>query len=151
MTNELLNEWKKEKIVEDGDIVLAGVSGGADSVCLLLMLEQLQKKTDFLLEAVHVEHGIRGEESRKDAAFVKTLCQDHGIRCHIFSVEVPLFAEKHGLGLEEAARILRYDCYKKAAESVKKEFPEKHIMRRITQKRFCFRWCAEADWMGCVA
>ena len=106
MTNELLNEWKKEKIVEDGDIVLAGVSGGADSVCLLLMLEQLQKKTDFLLEAVHVEHGIRGEESRKDAAFVKNLCQDHGIRCHIFSVEVPLFAEKHGLGLEEAARIL---------------------------------------------
>ena len=68
MTNELLNEWKKEKIVEDGDIVLAGVSGGADSVCLLLMLEQLQKKTDFLLEAVHVEHGIRGEESRKDAS-----------------------------------------------------------------------------------
>ena len=127
MTNELLNEWKKEKIVEDGDIVLAGVSGGADSVCLLLMLEQLQKKTDFLLEAVHVEHGIRGEESRKDAAFVKTLCQDHGIRCHIFSVEVPVFAEKHGLGLEEAARILRYDCYKKAAESVKKEFPDKKI------------------------
>ena len=120
MTNELLNEWKKEKIVEDGDIVLAGVSGGADSVCLLLMLEQLQKKTDFLLEAVHVEHGIRGEESRKDAAFVKNLCKDHGIRCHIFSVEVPVFAEKHGLGLEEAARILRYDCYKKAAESVKK-------------------------------
>lgn len=38
---------EKEKIVEDGDIVLAGVSGGADSVCLLLMLEQLQKKTDF--------------------------------------------------------------------------------------------------------
>lgn len=127
MTNELLNEWKKEKIVEDGDIVLAGVSGGADSVCLLLMLEQLQKKTDFLLEAVHVEHGIRGEESRKDAAFVKNLCQDHGIRCHIFSVEVPVFAEKHGLGLEEAARILRYDCYKKAAESVKKKFPEKKI------------------------
>ena len=47
MTNELLNEWKKEKIVEDGDIVLAGVSGGADSVCLLLMLEQLQKKQIF--------------------------------------------------------------------------------------------------------
>ena len=48
MTNELLNEWKKEKIVEDGDIVLAGVSGGADSVCLLLMLEQLQKKQIFI-------------------------------------------------------------------------------------------------------
>ena len=46
---ELLNEWKKEKIVEDGDIVLAGVSGGADSVCLLLMLEQLQEKNRFFI------------------------------------------------------------------------------------------------------
>ena len=150
MTNELLNEWKKEKIVEDGDIVLAGVSGGADSVCLLLMLEQLQKKTDFLLEAVHVEHGIRGEESRKDAAFVKNLCQDHGIRCHIFSVEVPLFAEKHGLGLEEAARILRYDCYKKAAESVKEEFPELPVYAYFQPPRWLcrvgdFRSIEEAD------
>ena len=47
MTNELLNEWKKEKIVEDGDIVLAGVSGGADSVCLLLMLSSYRKKQIF--------------------------------------------------------------------------------------------------------
>ncbi len=127
MTNELLNEWKKEKIVEDGDVVLAGVSGGADSVCLLLMLEQLQEKIDFSLEAVHVEHGIRGEESREDAAFVETLCKNHGIKCHTFSMEVPAFAEEHGLGLEEAARILRYDCYKKAAKGVKKEFAEKKI------------------------
>ena len=158
MTNELLNEWKKEKIVEDGDIVLAGVSGGADSVCLLLMLEQLQKKTDFLLEAVHVEHGIRGEESRKDAAFVKNLCQDHGIRCHIFSVEVPLL---RFLPLSYNSHILKCALLPPSQDHVSpqiQELPLKRrsglrwrIMRRITQKRFCFRWCAEADWMGCVA
>ena len=70
MTRELLNEWKREKLVEAEDVVLAGVSGGADSVCLLLLLEQFQKQVDFTLEAVHVEHGIRGEQSRIDAAFV---------------------------------------------------------------------------------
>ena len=91
-----------------------------------------------------------GKRAGKMQRFVKNLCQDHGIRCHIFSVEVPVFAEKHGLGLSEARRILRYECYKKAAESVKRNFKRRlnlrwRIMRRITQKRFCFRWCAEAD------
>ena len=127
MTNELLNEWKKEKIVEDGDIVLAGVSGGADSVCLLLMLEQLQKKTDFLLEAVHVEHGIRGEESRKDAAFVKNLCQDHGIRCHIFSVEVPFL---RFLPLSYNSHILKCALLPPSQDHVSpqiQELPEKKI------------------------
>ena len=60
-----------EGLVKSGDVVLAGVSGGADSVCLLLMLLEYRKHCDFLLEAVHVEHGIRGEASRRDAAFVK--------------------------------------------------------------------------------
>lgn len=142
--------------MEDGDIVLAGVSGGADSVCLLLMLEQLQKKQIFIGSSPCGAWHPWGREPERRCV-CENLCQDHGIRCHIFSVEVPVFAEKHGLGLEEAARILRYDCYKKAAESVKRNFRKRrlnlrwHIMRRITQKRFCFRWCAEADWMGCVA
>ena len=127
MTRELLNEWKREKIVEAEDVVLAGVSGGADSVCLLLLLEQFQKQVDFTLEAVHVEHGIRGEHSRSDAAFVEELCEKHGIVCHTFSVDVPDFAKQHGIGLEEAARILRYDSYKKAAKAARREFPGKKI------------------------
>ena len=64
-----------EGLVKSGDVVLAGVSGGADSVCLLLMLLEYRKHCDFLLEAVHVEHGIRGEASRRDAAFVKRLAK----------------------------------------------------------------------------
>ena len=48
-----------EGLVKSGDVVLAGVSGGADSVCLLLMLLEYRKHCDFFLEAVHVEHGIR--------------------------------------------------------------------------------------------
>ena len=58
-----------EGLVKSGDVVLAGVSGGADSVCLLLMLLEYRKHCDFRLEAVHVEHGIRGDASRRDQFF----------------------------------------------------------------------------------
>ena len=57
-------------MIENGDHVVAGVSGGADSVCLLRVLCELRECMGFSLSAVHVEHGIRGAESLSDAAFV---------------------------------------------------------------------------------
>ena len=105
-----------EGLVKSGDVVLAGVSGGADSVCLLLMLLEYRKHCDFLLEAVHVEHGIRGDASRRDAAFVKKLCEKRGVCCRIYPVDVPAYAKGHGLGVVEAARKLRYECFREAAE-----------------------------------
>lgn len=58
-------------MIENGDHVVAGVSGGADSVCLLRVLCELRECMGFSLSAVHVEHGIRGAESLSDAAFVR--------------------------------------------------------------------------------
>lgn len=84
-----------EGLVKSGDVVLAGVSGGADSVCLLLMLLEYRKHCDFFLEAVHVEHGIRGDASRRDAAFVKRLCEKRGVCCRIYPVDVPAYAKGH--------------------------------------------------------
>ena len=60
MFNKVLQDCRKEKLIEKGDCVLAGVSGGADSVCLLLLLCKLREKIKFSLQVVHVEHGIRG-------------------------------------------------------------------------------------------
>ena len=57
-----VTEWiKKEALICEGDTVIVGVSGGADSVCLLRILLELQQTLQFSLGAVHVEHGIRGE------------------------------------------------------------------------------------------
>ena len=106
--------WQQHQIVQD-DVVLAAVSGGADSVCLLLLLKQLQKKINFTLEVIHVEHGIRGQESRQDAAFVKDLCRRQGIFMHLYEVDVPSFSKEKGIGAEEAARILRYEAFEKEA------------------------------------
>ena len=112
MFQKILQYCKKENLIQRGDCVLAGVSGGADSVCMLLVLVYLKKEMGFHLEAVHVEHGIRGAESVEDAVFVEQLCKEQGIPLQSFFVQAAVYAAEHKLGLEEAARILRYDCYK---------------------------------------
>lgn len=102
-------------MVSPKDRIIVGVSGGADSVGLLLVLYALFKEMDITLEVVHVEHGIRGEESLKDAEFVTDLCQRMGLPCHKISVDVPSYSRKMGMGLEEAARVLRYEAFSKLA------------------------------------
>lgn len=116
MLRKVLQYCKREKLIENGDYVLVGVSGGADSVCLLRLLKALQNEIGFFLEVVHVEHGIRGIESENDAAFVIRLCEELEIPMQLFFVDAVAYAKEQKIGLEEAARILRYDCYAQAAE-----------------------------------
>ena len=115
MTEQVFEKIREKKLIREGDTVLIGVSGGADSVCLLFLLRELQRELPFSIEAVHIEHGIRGEESRKDALFVENLCKKLNVPCVVYTEDVPGFAKEHGLGLEEAARIRRYACYEKRA------------------------------------
>ena len=106
---------EQQNMIVPGDKVLVGLSGGADSVALLLVLKELVEKKDFSLEAIHVEHGIRGAESKADEAFAKALCQSQGIKFQTVSVDVPAFCKESGLGMEEAARLLRYEVFQKMA------------------------------------
>ena len=87
-----------------GKKLLAAVSGGADSMCLLHLLWS----RGFDVTAAHFEHGIRGEESLRDAAFVRDYCVEKGIPFVISRADVPAYAKEKGLGLEQAARELRY-------------------------------------------
>ena len=96
-----------------GSRVLCAVSGGADSMCLL---HWLHTQPDLELTAAHFEHGIRGEESLRDAAFVEAFCQRLGILCVTEHADVPTYAREMGLGLEEAARELRYAFLERTAD-----------------------------------
>lgn len=127
MINEIYDRIKRKKLIESKDVVIVGLSGGADSVCLLLVLQEIRKKMDFILWAVHVEHGIRGEESRADAAFAKELCKERDVFFRLYEEDIPSYAKKMGLGLEEAARIRRYECYKAAVKEAGKQFPENSV------------------------
>lgn len=116
MIKKVRNFMEKHHMTEPGDRIFLGVSGGADSVCLCLVLAELSEKMGFALEVVHVEHGIRGEESRQDAAFVQQLCEKLGVPYRRRDVDVPAYARKNHLGEEEAARILRYREFARAAD-----------------------------------
>lgn len=107
---------EKYQMIAEGDTVIVGISGGADSVCLLLVLLELQREISFAIRAVHVEHGIRGEESREDAAFVKRLCEDKKIPFIQYNYNVPQIAKERGTSEEEAGRMLRYEVFGKEAE-----------------------------------
>ena len=98
---------EKQNLIEKGDRVLLGLSGGADSVCLFYLLLGLREELGFELRAAHVHHGIRAE-AEKDALYVEELCRQEGIRCCIFREDIPAYAAKQGVGEEEAGRILRY-------------------------------------------
>ncbi len=107
-----MEEWNMAK---KGDCIAAAVSGGADSVCLLLLLKELEQRMGFSLHVVHVEHGIRGKESKEDAYFVENLCKKLEIPCVTFCVDACSYAKEHKIGLEEAARMLRYAKFREYA------------------------------------
>jgi len=94
-----------------GDRVIAGVSGGADSVCLFLMLLELREKIGFDLIAVHVHHGLRGEAADQDQRFVEALCEQHRIPLEIFRVNLESIAKKRKQSLEEAGRMVRREAF----------------------------------------
>ena len=78
-------------MIENGDHIVLGVSGGADSVALLLVLCELRAEWNLHLDVVHVHHGIR-EEAETDVVFVKRLCESVQVSCHVFYDDVPALA-----------------------------------------------------------
>ncbi|MBQ1351395.1 MAG: tRNA lysidine(34) synthetase TilS [Oscillospiraceae bacterium] len=99
-------------------VVLCAVSGGADSVCLLHVLHMWQQKTDFALHAAHYNHRLRGDASDGDADFVRALCRQWNIPCHMGSGDVRQTAAQAGRGLEETARQMRYQFLQETAETL---------------------------------
>lgn len=111
MLQKIESYIKRYHMINAKDHIIAGVSGGADSICLLDVLMRLRETLGHTVSVVHVEHGIRGVQSLSDAQFVKHFCKTHGIECHICHCSVPEYAKEHGIGAEEAGRRLRYDAF----------------------------------------
>ncbi len=105
-------------MLDGQDLVLAGVSGGADSVCLLFVLLDLQEEIGFRLQAVHVNHGIRGAAADADEQSVKDLCARVGVPLRVYHEDVPGYARAHGLTEEEAGRQVRQACLTRRADEI---------------------------------
>lgn len=88
--------------------VLLALSGGADSRALLHLLAAQRQECDFPLLLAHVDHGIRGEEAKRDSAFCRSLADAYGLELCVRQLDVPMLAAESGRGLEEEARAVRY-------------------------------------------
>lgn len=97
------------------DAVLVGLSGGADSVCLLHFLQYLAKEKHFRLAALHVNHGLRGRAALADQRFCKQLCQAWGIEFFAGKAAVKQTARRYRISPEHAARKARYEVFLKTA------------------------------------
>ena len=111
VNEQVLEYIKRHDMIPQGSRVTVGLSGGADSVCLLFLLFGYMDSLDLSLDAIHVEHGIRGEEAFSDMEFCAELCKRLGIALKVEHVDVPALAKEKGLTLEEAGRIARYDIF----------------------------------------
>lgn len=104
---------KENQMLAPGDRVLAGVSGGGDSMAMLSMLHVFAGEMEISLEAVHVHHGIRGAEADRDLRVVEDFCRALGIPCRVYRFDVPDLAKEWKLGLEETGRIVRRQAFEK--------------------------------------
>ena len=102
-------------MIKKHDLVAAGVSGGADSLCLLFMLLEYRKKVPFDLIVVHVNHGIR-EDAKGDAECVRALCEKENLPFYLVEEDVREKAKREHLSEEEAGRMVRYAAFEKALE-----------------------------------
>ena len=108
MTERVTRTIKKFNMLKAGDRVTAALSGGADSVCLLLILLKIKESLGFSLDAFHVNHMIRGREADRDEEFCRSLCKKYGVEFHCVHADVPSYAKKSRKSIEEAARDIRY-------------------------------------------
>lgn len=109
--DRIISYIKKNNMIEKGDGIVVGLSGGADSVCLLRALCMLKDEYLLKLIAVHIHHGIRGEEADRDLEFSQKLAEALGVDFIAFHKDIPRIAKDTGLSLEEAGRHERYDCF----------------------------------------
>ena len=117
MLRKIIAYAEQENIFAQGDRIVAGVSGGADSVCLFYVLLELQKQFSLELAVVHVNHGIRAE-AWDDEEYVAKLCEENGIAFYPFHEDVPTFAQTEHLSEEEAGRIVRYRAFEQILDQV---------------------------------
>ncbi len=118
MREKVIYTIETNKMINCGDAIIVGLSGGPDSVCMLHILSSLRQLYDIKLYAVHLNHMIRGEEADRDEQFARKFSNQLGVPFISRSVDVPAYAREHQMSEEEAGRYQRYRLFEEIAKKV---------------------------------
>ena len=108
----------KHNLICRDDHIIVGVSGGADSICLLYFLNSIKNDFNLKITAVHINHCMRGEESDEDNKFVVDFCKSINIPINVFSFDIYSKAKEENITTEEAGRKYRYNSFNNVLKKV---------------------------------
>ena len=118
LISKILEFADEHEMLSGVGVTLVCVSGGADSMCLFEVLRHISYERDFGIAVAHYNHNLRGDESDRDETFVMLICEHHGIPFYSGRGDVSSYAKSHGLGIEEAARDMRYEFFFNTADKI---------------------------------
>jgi len=118
MQKKVLETIKKYNLINEGDKIVIGVSGGPDSICLLHILHALKEKLKIELYVAHVNHMLR-EVADSETEYVQETCRNLGIQCFVKKVDILKMAKQEKKGTEETGRNIRYEFFDEVADKTK--------------------------------
>ena len=110
LKDKVIDTIKKFQLINNGDKIVIGVSGGPDSMCLLTILKELREEFEFEIVVAHINHMIR-KEAKDDENYVKDYCKNNNIEFYSKSIEVEKIANNEKKGTEETGRKVRYEFF----------------------------------------
>jgi len=114
--DSVLSFIKKNNLISPGDIIICGLSGGADSCAMVSILNELKPVLNISLVCAHLNHGLRGEEALRDQLFSKNFAENLGLSFFSETVDVAAMAKKLSISPEDAGRRARYDFFDKLSQ-----------------------------------
>lgn len=111
LKKKFLETITAHELIQKGDHIVVGLSGGPDSVCMFSLLLEVAGKLDLKIHPVHINHKFRPGAAERDQAYVESLCREHGLACRSFIVDCSAMAATLGMTGEEAGRKARYDAF----------------------------------------
>ena len=115
LKEKVLETIEKNNLIENGDSLVLGVSGGPDSISMLDILRKLQENIKFKINVAHINHGLR-ENAKIDEEYVEKYCEKYNIPFYVLHADVRKIAEETKRGLEETGRDVRYKFYDEVLE-----------------------------------
>lgn len=136
MNQKVLETIRKYNLIEDGDKIVLGVSGGPDSICMLDNLREVKEEQiiEFEIYVAHINHMIR-EEAIDDEKYVQEYCKKYNIECFVKRADVQKIASEKKIGTEEAGRKVRYDFFEEVLQKQNRIKLQLHIIKTIKLKQ----------------